>query len=63
MRYFRFDAERGDVIAVTMPAAGRIVDPFVRVLDASLPRSPKTITAGMSGRAHCALGPAQRRTY
>lgn len=36
VRYFRFEAERGDVIAVTMERESGTLDPFLQVLDSAL---------------------------
>ncbi|MCZ7538779.1 MAG: hypothetical protein M5U29_02430 [Anaerolineae bacterium] len=64
VRYFRFDAERGDVIAVTMQRQGGSLDPFVRVLDASLtPLAEDDNSGDERGARIVALALPQRGTY
>lgn len=63
-RYFRFEAERGDVIAVTMQRQEGALDPFVRVLDASLmPLAEDDNSGDDRGARIVALALPQRGTY
>ncbi|MEW6580657.1 MAG: hypothetical protein AB1435_15880 [Chloroflexota bacterium] len=64
IRYFRFEAERGDVIAVTMQRQDSSLDPFVRVLDASLtPLAEDDNSGDDRGARIAALALPQRGTY
>ena len=64
VRYFRFEAERGDVIAVTMQRQDGALDPFVRVLDASLtPLAEDDNSGDDRGARIAALTLPQRGTY
>lgn len=63
-RYYRFEAERGDVVAVTMQRQDSSLDPFVRVLDAGLiPLAEDDNSGGDRGARIAALTLPQRGTY
>ena len=64
VRYFRFEAERGDVIAITMERQNSSLDPFVRVLDADLTPLAEDDNSGTERNARiAALALPQRGTY